>query len=102
MVHILVAEAFIGPRPKNADVCHYDDDKSNNAVENLRYGTRSENVHDSVRNGTHPGARKTHCLRGHEFTQQNTSIASRGDGTTYRRCKACMRLAAQRRKTSRE
>ncbi len=43
MVHALVALAFIGPRPDGYDVMHIDGTRTNNAVGNLRYGTRSEN-----------------------------------------------------------
>lgn len=35
-VSVLVAEAFIGPRPDGMECCHYDDDPLNNHVDNLR------------------------------------------------------------------
>lgn len=50
-VHILVLEAFVGPRPDDQEGLHWDDDPSNNHAVNLRWGTRSENMHDAVRNG---------------------------------------------------
>ena len=50
-VHILVAEAFIGPRPDKNVVCHKDDNKLNNSVSNLKYGTYSQNGKDAVKNG---------------------------------------------------
>ena len=52
-VHILVCEAFNGPRP-NAEqkyALHWDDDKLNNHYTNLRWGSLSENSHDAIRNG---------------------------------------------------
>lgn len=52
-VHVLVAAAFLGPRPEGADVCHYDGDASNNIVGNLRYDTRANNTRDALRHGTH-------------------------------------------------
>lgn len=60
LVHHLVASAWIGPRPPGFDVCHNDGDKTNNAVENLRYDTRAANRADSVRHGTaiRPSMRK--------------------------------------------
>ena len=51
MVHHLVAQAFIGDRPEGQLVLHWDDDKRNNNVENLRYGTHKENIADAYRNG---------------------------------------------------
>ena len=51
-VHVLVAEAFTGPKPPRMDVNHIDGDKTNNRVENLEYVTRSENLKHSWRIGT--------------------------------------------------
>lgn len=46
-VHTLVAAAFLGPRPfDGAVVRHLDGDPSNNSVDNLAYGTPSENILD--------------------------------------------------------
>lgn len=42
-VHELVALAFHGPRPAGHDVDHIDHDRANNAPENLRYLTASQN-----------------------------------------------------------
>jgi hypothetical protein len=33
----------------------------------------------------------TECVNGHEFTDENTSVAYNSDGYRFRRCKACMR-----------
>ena len=49
MVHTLVAEAWIGPRPLRYDVCHGPNGVTDNSVSNLRYGTRSENEADKRR-----------------------------------------------------
>ena len=43
-VHRLVASAFIGERDGSADVNHKDGDKQNNAVENLEWCNRKENM----------------------------------------------------------
>lgn len=50
-VHDLVLLAFVGPKPDGLEACHYDDDKSNNVLSNLRYDTRKANAADAVRNG---------------------------------------------------
>lgn len=71
-VHVLVAAAWLGPRPDGLVIRHLDGNSRNNDVRNLAYGTPAENVRDTVRHGTHPEASKTHCYRGHEFTEDNT------------------------------
>jgi hypothetical protein len=48
----LVAGAFIGLRPKDYDVCHNDGDPQNDCLSNLRYGTRKENMTDTLVHGT--------------------------------------------------
>jgi HNH endonuclease len=51
-VHRAVALAFIGPPPTAwHEVAHYDGDKQNNRVENLRWATRAENIEDNRRLG---------------------------------------------------
>ena len=50
-IHSLVAEAFIGPRPRGTDICHGDGNPTNNATTNLRYDDRAGNMRDSMRNG---------------------------------------------------
>lgn len=50
-VHVLVMLAFVGPCPDEQQVLHWDGDKTNNRLTNLRYGTQSDNMRDSVRLG---------------------------------------------------
>lgn len=55
-VHSLVLLAFVGPAPigsngRKLDVCHKNDDKRNNRLDNLEYGTRKKNIEDAFRNG---------------------------------------------------
>lgn len=87
-VHRLVLEAFIGPCPDGMQCRHLDGNPGNNFVTNLRWGTSSENNLDKVGHGTHPQARRTHCLHGHEYSTKNTRIAADGS----RRCRACDRI----------
>jgi len=56
-VHQLVLEAFRGMCPVGKEACHYDGNPENNSLDNLRWGTRSENTKDAVRHGTHPVAK---------------------------------------------
>lgn len=86
-VHKVVLLAFVGPRPAtHTHIRHLDGNPRNNRLENLRYGTVSENQRDAVTHGTHAQASKTHCLRGHEFTPENTYHSPT---STQRWCRAC-------------
>jgi hypothetical protein len=52
ILHVLVAKAFLPERPSaQHEVRHLDGDKSNNAAENLCWGTRAENAADRERHG---------------------------------------------------
>lgn len=88
-VHHLVLEAFVGPCPTGMVACHYDDDSTNNRLDNLRWDTISANNYDQVRNGGNHHANKTRCPRGHEFTPENTYLRTRGGG---RDCRACWKM----------
>ena len=86
LVHRLVLLAFVGPCPEGMEGCHLDDDPKNNRLSNLRWDTRSANMHDRVRNGRHHNARKTECSQGHPFNEQNTYVSTKGRG-----CRTCDR-----------
>lgn len=86
-VHRLVAEAFHGT-VEGWIVRHLNGDPHDNRAENLAIGTHSENEQDKLRHGMHPSANKTHCIRGHEFTPENTYRRTNG----RRACRACRRI----------
>jgi hypothetical protein len=50
-VHHLIALTFLGDRPDGAVICHWDGDKHNNKLDNLRYGTYRDNSLDTYRQG---------------------------------------------------
>lgn len=53
-VHRLVLLAFVGPPPRaEMDAAHQDGDRTNNALSNLAWKTRSENHADKKLHGTH-------------------------------------------------
>lgn len=86
-VHTLVMLAFVGPRPDGLETRHLDSVPSHNCLINLVYGTRSENVMDEVRRGTHHRARKTHCPSGHPYSGDNLYL---NPNKQDRRCRACV------------
>ena len=96
-VHRLVAKSFIENPDNLPFVRHLNDVSDDNRVENLAWGTNSDNQRDSIRNGTHYGSQITHCPKGHEYTSENTS---RRGKKKSRFCKTCDRDAHknQRRK----
>jgi len=58
-LHSLVAEAFIGPRPKGQVIHHKNNDPKDNRLENLEYCTRERNNFYARRDGlwrSHSGA----------------------------------------------
>lgn len=50
-VHHLVLETFVGPRPTGMETRHLNDVGIDNRLENLRWGTKTENQADRERNG---------------------------------------------------
>lgn len=50
-IHILVAEAFIGPRPRGLVLNHKDGNRSNNSANNLEYITQKENMRHAKKMG---------------------------------------------------
>lgn len=91
MVHQVVAHAFLGEQKPGLEVRHLNGDKEDNGVANLAYGTKSENMKDMVRHGTHRFG-KSHCIHGHEFTPDNIYLTKAG----YRVCKKCQNSANKR------
>jgi len=60
-VHRLVLEAFIGPRLPGQQARHFPDrSKFNNRLDNLQWGTPSENYLDRMRHGTDNGGDRGH------------------------------------------
>jgi NUMOD4 motif/HNH endonuclease len=85
-VHQLVMESFAEPCPPGMEVRHYPDpDKSNNALTNLSYGTKSRNTLDQVEHGTHKEARKERC----PTCSGPYSVHQRGKTKGKRYCPAC-------------
>ena len=93
MVHRLVLAAFTGEFPEGMQVCHNNGNPQDNRIENLRWGTISDNTNDRVRHGTHNQRSKTCCPQGHPLKPWNLTRSSRKRGV--RQCLACNRAHAQ-------
>ncbi|QZE11341.1 HNH endonuclease [Streptomyces phage Forrest] len=82
---------------QNEFACHTCDNPPCVNEDHLFVGNNSDNQQDAVAKGrwSSGNSKKTHCKRGHEFTQENTRINPRGE----RVCRACDReIQAERRK----
>lgn len=86
-IHRLVLKSFVGPAPEGHEGCHRNDDPADNRLGNLYWGTRTDNLHDAVRNGKHAYASRDHCSRGHKYTPESTYIRRNGS----RACRPCQR-----------
>lgn len=70
-VHVLVLTAFVGPCPYGMEGLHFDDVPANNRLGNLRWGTRSDNVKDAIRNGGFPLGVRHHMAK---LTEQQVAL----------------------------
>jgi hypothetical protein len=68
LVHHLVLEAFVGPRPQDQECLHDDNDGSNNRLTNIKWGTKKENRADQHRHGTRP-FREVRAIDGSDHLQ---------------------------------
>lgn len=84
--HRVAYELRIGSLPEGMEVDHVRSEGCTNrhcvAPHHLEAVTHAENM----RRGA---AAKTHCIQGHEYTEENTYVTPRGD----RNCRTCRRQA---------
>ena len=102
-VHAVVMLAFRGPTPPGFEILHRDHQPNNNRLDNLRFGTRTENLLHDYESGsqrcavrvkvTFPDGRheifsnSTRAAKALGVSQPAVSVALR-DGSTFRKTKA--------------
>lgn len=87
LVHSIVLEAFIGPRPMDKWGLHNNGNGSDNRLVNLRYGVPLDNILDTIRHGHNFYRNKETCSAGHLLIEPNLTVAGLRRG--WRLCRAC-------------
>jgi hypothetical protein len=78
--------------PKGLEVCHTCNNPPCVRPDHLEVGTRSHNQRYAVTHGNNKQSRKTHCINGHPFNEENTTFRpSRRTGLPSRHCKTCLK-----------
>lgn len=63
LVHRLVLETFVGLCPKGMETRHLNGNPADNRLENLQWGTYSDNVKDAIKHGTRVDNSGEKCYR---------------------------------------
>lgn len=105
MAHRVAWTIVNGDIPDGLNVCHHCDVRDCVRPDHLFVGTQADNIHDMWAKGRaiadiskalaspkHNG-KKTHCPRGHEYTEDNTYTWAGAPGAS-RQCRACTRKYA--------
>lgn len=88
-VHRLVLTAHVGAPREGDEACHGNGNRQDNRLVNLRWDSRSANIRDNVRHGTHLNARKVECPSGHPYSAENTRHYTYPSGRSSRFCRKC-------------
>ena len=92
-IHRLVLTAFAGD-PEGRVARHLNGVSTDNRLQNLAWGSQSENNRDIVRHGRNRESQKTHCPAGHPYAGENLRVNRKG----HRFCRECGRRAVNARR----
>lgn len=78
-VQQMVLRAFVGPPNEGEESRHQNDDRTDNRLANLRWGTRTQNMADAARHGTAGSAMKQRADLSDEQVREIRERRSRGE-----------------------
>ena len=87
VAHRFVMMQEVGHLTRWQLVCHRCDNSKCVRLDHLFIGTPKDNMQDKVAKGRSNEQLKTHCPKGHEYTEENTYI----DKRKWRICRTCHR-----------
>ena len=86
-----------GEIPKGLMICHTCNNPPCVNPNHLYAGTGKDNAQQAVKDGLLAPQQKTHCINGHEFTEENTFLRVRKGRGTTRVCRECKRMSDRQR-----
>lgn len=86
--HRWAHQHFVGPIPEGLEVAHKCGNRACVNPQHLKAITHRENLFDTL-TSTRLNSEKTHCVKGHEYTPENTIYTREG----WRQCKKCKKAS---------
>jgi hypothetical protein len=92
LLHRLMFESLCGPIREGLELDHVCRNRWCVNPEHLDPVTTQENLRRSFEATGHPNGRKTHCPKGHPYSEENTHLRPQG----WRTCRECSRHRPKR------
>lgn len=90
LAHRASYKEYVGPIPDDCEIDHKCKVRCCINPQHLQAISHAENVKLADHKTGHRNTKKTHCIRGHEFSDENTFIEV-WNGIRMRKCKVCTR-----------